>query len=481
MRKQLTLLFLLITGIVKAYDFSEVCPSGQTLYYTIEDEINYYVSVTFPGPTIDSAYLNYSKPKGKLSIPEQVMFEGNQYVVASIGTCAFAKCLNLNDTLVIPVSITTIGRYAFLDCDRIPTLVFNARSCENAVAAFEGCKFTSIIFGDGVTTIPDGIFTHSIALETISLPNAVQSIGNRAFYNCPNLKSVSFPEYMTKIGDYAFCDCIALDSVSTINVDSIGKCAFRNAVKLSEICLGVSVRYVANEAFFNCRSLTSLTFDVNVGDIGNYAFYYCDQIDTVYCHPLIPPEITENTFSEGILSGVLCLNCEAKNAYCSSMEWNRFSEIWTYDAIRLYCYTNNSDYGTVSVSGQYFCIGDMGVMEAIPNVDCVFCGWDDGNMDNPRSVRMESDTTFLAFFSADTTLACSDRSGLKAPYVIAVKDKILVFHSEGKNVYVYNITGSLVFHTYCKEEKASFAIPKRGIYLVCIGDKPHCFKVYLGG
>ena len=41
----MTLLFLLITGIVKAYDFSEVCPSGQTLYYTIEDEINYYVSV----------------------------------------------------------------------------------------------------------------------------------------------------------------------------------------------------------------------------------------------------------------------------------------------------------------------------------------------------------------------------------------------------------------------------------------------------
>ena len=102
MRIRITILFLLIIGVARAFDFSSVCPTGQTLYYTIMDSVNLRVEVTYPGPTIDSAYLNTQRPTGSLEIPEQVFYDGELYDVASIGTCAFAKCTGLDGELIIP-------------------------------------------------------------------------------------------------------------------------------------------------------------------------------------------------------------------------------------------------------------------------------------------------------------------------------------------------------------------------------------------
>lgn len=456
MRTRIVILLFFLVNVAKAYDFSSVCPTGQLLYYSITDAENFKVGVTFPGPTIDSAYYDLEQPEGSLYIPEQVVYNGNMYEVTSIGTCAFAKCSNLTGTLTISPTITSIESYAFLHCGHISTLVFKASRCTKAFAAFEGCAFGSIIIEEGVEVIPDGIFANSTGISTISFPNTVQSIGNRVCFNSPNLKKVFLPDRLNQIGDYAFCDCPSLEFVSTINAKTIGKSAFRNAVKLEEIRLGPFVHFVDDEAF-----------------------YYCDNVDTVYCYALNPPNIRQNTFSEGILSGKLCVFCEVRDDYIASQGWNRFGETLAIDPYVLQAISHDEDCGYVSVTGSLYCFGDDAMMEAIPFENYRFDSWDDGNMENPRIVTMESDTTFVAYFSIDTTFVCVEGVDCHDGFVTTSGNRVCVHHAKGKSVGVYSIVGRLVFNGRCDDEKTCFIFPKQGVYLVCIEGKPRCYKVIL--
>ena len=76
-----TLLITLLLGLgtTYAYDFSAVCPTGQTLYYTITT--NHCVSVVIPS----SNYGWNIKPTGALSIPGFVLYNGYILTVTSIG------------------------------------------------------------------------------------------------------------------------------------------------------------------------------------------------------------------------------------------------------------------------------------------------------------------------------------------------------------------------------------------------------------
>ena len=81
---------------VRAYDFSAVAPSGQTLYYYLR--ANGTVGVDIPN---DSAYYysevwdGYTKPTGALTIPQTVTNNGVTYDVTAIGNGAFYGCSGL--------------------------------------------------------------------------------------------------------------------------------------------------------------------------------------------------------------------------------------------------------------------------------------------------------------------------------------------------------------------------------------------------
>ncbi len=54
-------------------------------------------------------------------------------------------------------------------------------------------------------------------IESIILPNDVNSVEGYAFEQCTNLKSVNIPNNVTKISEYAFKTC---DKLTTINIDN---------------------------------------------------------------------------------------------------------------------------------------------------------------------------------------------------------------------------------------------------------------------
>ena len=99
MKRTIIKLFFLVlfagtsfTG-VHAFDFSSVCGTGQTLYYSILSDST--VSVVYPHLVGTNYYSGYSAPSGSVQIPTTVVRSGVTYSVVAIGNNAFSNCTSL--------------------------------------------------------------------------------------------------------------------------------------------------------------------------------------------------------------------------------------------------------------------------------------------------------------------------------------------------------------------------------------------------
>ena len=207
----LTLLIALLvgTGTAWAYDFSAVCPSGQTLYYNITDANNHYVALVYPDD-YSYGWGNYTKPSGDLTIPETVTYTNQTYTVTTIGGEAFCNCTGLT-SVIIPNSVTSIGNSAFAACAGLTSITI-----PNSVTSIEGWAFRyctnllSIEIPNSITSIETETFSVCTGLLSVEIPNSVTSIGASAFLECSGLTSITIPNSVTSIGGAAFCRCSGL-------------------------------------------------------------------------------------------------------------------------------------------------------------------------------------------------------------------------------------------------------------------------------
>ena len=65
-------------------------------------------------------------------------------------------------------------------------------------------SITSVMIGNGVTSIGDGAFYECAGLTSVDIPSSVTSIGNYAFDGCTDLTSVIIPSSVTQIDKEAF-------------------------------------------------------------------------------------------------------------------------------------------------------------------------------------------------------------------------------------------------------------------------------------
>ncbi len=222
----------------------------------------------------------------------------------------------------IPTTVTTIGYYAFYNCEALTsvTLPENLTKIENNVFynckslssitipnsvttigyyAFYNCEaLTSVTLPENLTKIENNVFYNCKSLTSITIPNSVTSIGSSAFQNCEALTSITLPENLTKIEYDAFYDCKSLTSITIPNsVTSIGFSAFQNCEALTSITLPENLTKIEYQTFYNCKSLTSITIPNSVTSIGRYAFSGCS-FDSLYINT---PTIKNNAFNNCII------------------------------------------------------------------------------------------------------------------------------------------------------------------------------------
>jgi uncharacterized repeat protein (TIGR02543 family) len=173
--------------------------------------------------------------------------------------------------LSIPNSVTNIGPGAFA----------GTLSCWDAGKWVDYIRM-SVTIPNGVTYIGDRAFRSCGALERVTLPANLTYLGKRAFSNCYHLATVTIREGLANIEELTFADCRELANVSIPGtVTSIGDHAFQNCTNLPSVTIPNSVTNIGIGAFENCHNLQDITIPGSVENIPKYAFSHCSRLGSV--------------------------------------------------------------------------------------------------------------------------------------------------------------------------------------------------------
>ena len=180
-------------------------------------------------------------------------------------------------------------------------------------------EIPEFIDGNAVTSIGNGAFRNCPGLKRITIPDGVTSIGNGAFENCFELTSINIPDGVTSIGTNAFNGCSGLTDITVDSnnpyycsesgvlfnknktalicypagktdssykipdeVTSIEYAAFEACTGLTSITIGGGVTSIGDYAFERCTGLESITIPNSVTSIGYAAFNYCTGLTSIY-------------------------------------------------------------------------------------------------------------------------------------------------------------------------------------------------------
>ena len=200
----------------------------------------------------------------------------------TIPSRAFAACDNSLYSVVIPGSITYVGRNAFSGCKRLKSAgpiggdydIQFGWTTEIPDHAFEDFTIlTNVDFPISITSIGSYAFK-GCGLTVVSIPANVTSIGNSAFKECNLLTSVIFPSTskLTFIGDHAFAKSGLITMHLPKSVTGIKESAFEGCTELLTANIPNGVDYIDYKLFYNCSRLISVTIPASVDGFAYDAF-----------------------------------------------------------------------------------------------------------------------------------------------------------------------------------------------------------------
>ena len=237
---------------------------------------------------------------GTLEIPSEI--EGRP--VTGIYS-AFFDCVSLTE-VIIPDSVTSIGRSAFENCTALTDISIPDSVTYIGDSAFENCTaLTDISIPDGVTEIGYSAFENCTALAEIAIPDSIENIGYHAFEGTVWMKaklaesplviashilidgttcsgSVMIPDDVTEIEFKAFENCTALTEITIPgSVKNIGSDAFLECSNLEKVNLSEGLSYIGEEAFRDCTALKEIIFPESTEEISYNSFRGCTNLETV--------------------------------------------------------------------------------------------------------------------------------------------------------------------------------------------------------
>lgn len=242
--------FITITG--KIQSFYPVYMKATTEVLTFEEvaESNLYTV------KINSAELSDQKI---VVVPNQ--YNGNA-ISSIIERTDSATANDSIERIIIAKGVEEIGENAFTNLTALKNVTFTTDSYSYMVETETG-ELASVTIPTSsqteLTTIAKNAFKGDTALETISIPASVTSIGDTAFQNCSSLKYVNFTR----------------DS----ELETIANNTFNGCSSLAKFELPASVKSIGNGTFVNCTSMKefSVLLDSNgksaLKSIDGFAFY----------------------------------------------------------------------------------------------------------------------------------------------------------------------------------------------------------------
>jgi len=153
----------------------------------------------------------------------------------------------------------------------------------------------------------------------------VETIGSRAFYNCPGLTKVT-GNFVETIGSEAFSCDEGITAIYFSHLQHMGIGAFSKCSALRYVSIGVNLTVLPKSAFAQCTGLINIVIPTSVKSIESKAFYGCTGIkDLMFeASDRALDKIGASAFA-GCSIGQLTLNATAIDEY--AFEGNPVSEL----------------------------------------------------------------------------------------------------------------------------------------------------------
>ena len=174
--------------------------------------------------------------------------------IQTIGEAAFSRCNNL-ETIVLPDTITSLGDGVFLNCSKLKNVHLPNNLTVIPTSTFKSCKkLETVNIPENTITIGNGAFYYCEMISEIEIPETVSSIESTAFRYCSKIKTIDLSKNtdLTTITSFSFANMTGLETVVLPDsVETIERYAFYKDNLLSEITIGKNVTSIGEGAFDN--------------------------------------------------------------------------------------------------------------------------------------------------------------------------------------------------------------------------------------
>jgi len=204
----------------------------------------------------DGEWIYYIDPNG-----DAVIYSGNTNSSAYLGS---------DTDVVVPSTldgydVVSIGQYTFKG----------------------NTTLESIVIPNTVNTIANNVFQDCTNLATVTFGNSVGIIGPYAFYNCTSLESISLPASLQTIGERAFQGCNKITYLDMgSGVTTLGVACFAYLSSLENVTIGSSVQTINSDVFYGCSNLKGVTFPSSVTSVSSNVFRYCNSLNAIHISDL---------------------------------------------------------------------------------------------------------------------------------------------------------------------------------------------------
>lgn len=198
------------------------------------------------------------------------------------------------ETLVIPESVTQIGKGILAGCETLHSLQTPLMG-----EGKEGRQYLGYLFGaerheDNARDIP-------ASLKCLRLTARWQVLPAYALFDCNDLICVSFPEALTVVEKYALFNCASLKQIDGLEkIVTFGDRALMNCSDLQIITLGNALEAVGFGAFEGCHSVRAITlpFVGNTRTENTYLGYIFGAAQPDFAKGFYPQNLSRVTLSD---------------------------------------------------------------------------------------------------------------------------------------------------------------------------------------
>ena len=251
--------------------------------------------------------------------------------VSFITNQTFTNCKALKN-VVFGKSLRDIGWEAFassgLETVDIPDWVETIRS-----SAFQRCdELTSIHLPNRLKSISQYLCSYCSKLTHIDIPDSVEIIEELAFSNCVSLEEVNGLGNLKELDYGVFCDCSNLKRISLpLSLESLGGACFSNCSLLDSIVIPDKVKTLPKFCFYYCTNMSSIVLGENMSCIDDSGIYNCEALKTITILNPVPPSLYYRLDGDVAKDAVLVVPNNSIDAYKNHDYWKYFHHMIEQD------------------------------------------------------------------------------------------------------------------------------------------------------